>query len=54
MTDWTIGFETPPGHPLPYYEITNTADFCLGFMASVIPAGWMLTTVNIRFEAHND
>ena len=49
--NWTIGFETPPDHPEPYYEITNSADFCLGFMASVIPNGWTLTTIKFEREA---
>ena len=50
MVTWTLGFETPDGHPVPYFEIHGSGDYVLGFAASVIPNGWTLTTVNYRSE----
>lgn len=41
---WTLGFETPLCEPEPYYEISGSADFVLGFTAEVLAEGWTLTT----------
>lgn len=42
---WTLGFETPADHPAPYYTISGSADYVLGFAESVVAQGWTLTTV---------
>jgi hypothetical protein len=43
---WTVGFETPAGHPMPYYEIIDKpGDYVLAFMQSVLAQGWTVTSV---------
>lgn len=50
--NWTVVFKTREGHPEPEVTITNTGDYVLGFMASVVPGGWEVKSVNIDHSAH--
>ena len=42
---WTLGFETPYPHALPYAEVEGSANFVLAFAQSVTANKWLLTTI---------